>query len=108
MGFQFTRRRTYSSRDESVRSTSVRNNDKGIRGVGGVADKEAYTVHIISQRQCFVARRLSSFDGAVFGLHNMYMHLFSFYPQASDVDKTHSLVPAIVHQSIYLDIHSGD
>jgi hypothetical protein len=31
--------------------------------MGGVADKEAYTVHIIniiSQRQCFVARCLSS------------------------------------------------
>jgi hypothetical protein len=41
---------------------------KGIRGVGGVAGKEQYTVHTIntiSQRQYFVARRLSSCVGDV-------------------------------------------
>jgi hypothetical protein len=46
---------------------------KGIRGAGGVADKEAYTVHtinIISQRQYIVARCLISV-GNVFGLHNI-------------------------------------
>jgi hypothetical protein len=45
---------------------------KAIRGVGGVADKEAYGVHtinIISQQQYFIARCLSSCVGNVFGLH---------------------------------------
>jgi hypothetical protein len=42
---------------------------KGIRGVGGVADKEAYSVRtIVSQRQFFVPRCLISFVGSVFGL----------------------------------------
>jgi hypothetical protein len=47
---------------------------KGFRGVGGVADKEAYTVHtvnIISQRQYFVARCLISYVGNAFGLHSI-------------------------------------
>jgi hypothetical protein len=42
--------------------------------VGGVADKEANTVHIfniISQWQYFVARRLISFVGNVFGIRNI-------------------------------------
>jgi hypothetical protein len=46
---------------------------KGIRAIRVVADKEAYTVHsinIISQRQYFVARCLSSYAGNVFGLHS--------------------------------------
>jgi hypothetical protein len=46
----------------------------GISGVGGVADKEAYTVHtinIISQRQYFVARSLSSYVDNVFGLRSI-------------------------------------
>jgi hypothetical protein len=44
---------------------------KGIRGVGGVADKEAYTVHTInitSQWQYFVACCLNSYASNVFGL----------------------------------------
>jgi hypothetical protein len=51
---------------------------KGIRGAGGVADKEAYTVHtinIISQRQYFVARCLSSYVGNVFGLHSICIYI---------------------------------
>jgi hypothetical protein len=50
-------------RGESVRSRPFRSKRQGIRVVGGVADKEAYTVHamnIISQLQYFVARCLSS------------------------------------------------
>jgi hypothetical protein len=42
-----------------VRSTSIEVKDKGIEEVGGVADKEAHTVHainIIPQRQDFVDR----------------------------------------------------
>jgi hypothetical protein len=57
-----------------VHSTSVRNNGKGIRGVGGVADLEACTVHIvniISQRQYFVARCLSYYVENAFGLHSI-------------------------------------
>jgi hypothetical protein len=46
---------------------------RGIRGAGGVADKEAYTVHtkknIISQRRYFVAQSLISCVDNVFGLH---------------------------------------
>jgi hypothetical protein len=73
---------------------------KRITGVGGVSDKEAYTVHtinIISQWQYFVSCCFSSYVGNVFGLHNTYMHLFPFYPQASDIGKTHSLVPGAVY-----------
>jgi hypothetical protein len=47
---------------------------KGIRRVGGVAVKEAYTVHpfnIISQRLYFVAHSLSSCVGNVFGSYSM-------------------------------------
>jgi hypothetical protein len=47
---------------------------KGIRGVDRVADKEAYTVHIInniSPQQYFVAHCLISYVGNVFGSHNM-------------------------------------
>jgi hypothetical protein len=47
---------------------------KGIREMGEVADKEAYTVqtiNIISQRQYFIARCLSFYVGYVFGLHSM-------------------------------------
>jgi hypothetical protein len=50
----------YSSRDETVRSTSIRIG-KGMKGVGGAAGKESYTVqttNIFSQRQYFVARCL--------------------------------------------------
>jgi hypothetical protein len=45
---------------------------KGIKGVGEVADKQAYTVHTIntssSQQQNFVARYFSSCVGNVLGL----------------------------------------
>jgi hypothetical protein len=47
---------------------------KGIIGVGQASDKEAYTVHssnIITQRQCFVPRCLSSFVGNVSCLHSI-------------------------------------
>jgi hypothetical protein len=73
----------------------------GIRRVGGVADKEAYAVHtinIISQRQFFGPSCLSSCVSNVIGLHSSYKRLFPFYPQASDVDETHSLVPGIVNR----------
>jgi hypothetical protein len=46
----------------------------GIRGLEGGAGKEAYTVHttnIISQRQYFAARCLSSYVTNVFGLHSI-------------------------------------
>jgi hypothetical protein len=51
---------------------------KGIRGVGGVADKETCTVHtinIISQRQCFVTRCLISCVCNVFGLYSICVFL---------------------------------
>jgi hypothetical protein len=57
------------------------------KGIGGVADKEAHTVHsfsIISQQQYFVARCLISYIGTVMPLVYI-VHVFSFYPQASDV-----------------------
>jgi uncharacterized membrane protein len=44
--------------------------------MGEKADQEAHTVHtknIISQRQYFVARRLSSYIGNVFGLHSIFV-----------------------------------
>jgi hypothetical protein len=47
-------------------------NGKGIRGAGGVACKEARTIHTINitcQQQYFVARCLGSYVGNVFGLH---------------------------------------
>jgi hypothetical protein len=46
----------------------------GSEGLGGIADKEAYTVHttnISSQRQCFEARYLSSYVGNVFWLSSL-------------------------------------
>jgi hypothetical protein len=62
--------------------------DKRIRGVGGIADKEAHTAHtikIISQRQYFVARCLISFFGNIFGLlHSIRIR----FPSTS----THKLV----------------
>jgi hypothetical protein len=64
---------------------------KGTRGVGGVADKEAYAVHtinIISLRQYFVARCLSSYVRNALGLRSICV-CFAFCPQASDVGKTH-------------------
>jgi hypothetical protein len=60
----------------------------GIRGVGSV-----HTVNIVSQRQYFVARSLSSYVDNVW--FTQYMHLLS-YMQASDVGETHSLVPTTV------------
>jgi hypothetical protein len=65
--------------------------------LGGVADKEAYTVHTIniaSQRQYFVVRCLNSYIGNVFGLRSK--GLFSLYPQVSDVGETLVLAPATV------------
>jgi hypothetical protein len=59
------------------------------------ADEEAYTVHtinIISQRQYFIAGCLSSCVGYVFG---SLVYAFVFI-QASDVGKTHGLVPGTV------------
>jgi hypothetical protein len=46
---------------------------KGIRGMEGVADKEAYAVHvdIISQWQYFVACHLISYVSNAFGLHSI-------------------------------------
>jgi hypothetical protein len=69
----------YSRRGETVRSTSLEVKGKGIRGV---ADKEAYTVHttnIISQRQYFVVRCLTSYVGNVFGLHTVCVFLLYTY-----------------------------
>jgi hypothetical protein len=55
-----------------VRSTSVRSKKgKEFRGVGGVTDKEAFsvlTINIIFQQQYFIARYLSSYVGNVFGM----------------------------------------
>jgi hypothetical protein len=70
----------YSSRDESVCSAFVRNKRQGIRDVEVATDKEAYTVHttnIISHRQYFVARCLSSYIGNVFGLHSICVRFLS-------------------------------
>jgi hypothetical protein len=56
---------------------------KGIRGVGAVADKEAYSVHtvdIISQRQYFAARCLVSYVGNMFGLHSFIVCFFFLLP----------------------------
>jgi hypothetical protein len=68
----------------------VRSKRQGDHRGGRVADKKACTVHttnIISQRQYFVARCLSSYVGNVFGLHSICVCL------ASDVGETHSSVP---------------
>jgi hypothetical protein len=49
-------------------------NGKGIRGLGGVAGKEAHTIqtmNIISRRQHFIAPCLSSHVGNVFGLRRV-------------------------------------
>jgi hypothetical protein len=48
--------------------------DNGIRGVGGVAGKEACCVHatnFISRRQYLVACCFSSYVGNIFGLHSI-------------------------------------
>jgi hypothetical protein len=53
---------------------------KGIRGVGGRADKEAYTVYtinIIFQREYFVA--YVSFPVSMMSLVTEYVRLYSFY-----------------------------
>jgi hypothetical protein len=64
-------------------------------------------INIISQRQYFAARCLSSYVGNVFGLHSICA-LFSFYPQASDVGETHSLVPStIIHLLKYGKVNFG-
>jgi hypothetical protein len=71
------------------------------KGIRGAADKEAYTVHIIniiSQRQYLAARCLISNVGNVFGLHSILF--FSFYPQASDVGKTHRFAPTTEHTCV--------
>jgi hypothetical protein len=71
--------------------------DKGIKAVGGIADKEAYTVHttnIVSQRQYIVARCLSSYVGNVFGLHSVCVSFL--LPAASDVGKAHRFDPTTV------------
>jgi hypothetical protein len=63
----------YCNRGEYVRLRTLEVKGKGIRRVGGRADKGAYTVHttnIISQRQYFVARCLIS-SVNVFGLHSI-------------------------------------
>jgi hypothetical protein len=53
---------------------------KGIKGMGGVGDKEAYTLHninIISQLQYFVARCLGFYVGNVFGLYSIFVCFLS-------------------------------
>jgi hypothetical protein len=67
---------------------------KGVRCVGGIADKEAYThraINVISQRQESVAPSHSYCVGNVFCLRSGF-----FYPQASDVGKTQIFSPTIV------------
>jgi hypothetical protein len=62
----------YSSQEESVCSISARSKRQWDHG--GVADKDACTIHtfnIISERQYFVARCLSSYVDNVFGLHSI-------------------------------------
>jgi hypothetical protein len=66
-------------------------NGKGIRGARGVAGKEACTVHttnIISQWQCTVARRVSSYVGKCLW--------FAQFVQGSDVGEKNGLVQATV------------
>jgi hypothetical protein len=66
----------YCSRGETVRSRSVRS--KVIREVGGVADKEVFTVHtinIISQRQYIAARCLMSWS-VMFFVCTVYAFVF--------------------------------
>lgn len=65
---------------------------KGIRGVEGLAEKEAHAVHtisIISHPQYFVSRCLICVDN-VLPLRSICV--FSFYPEASDVGKPTSSV----------------
>jgi hypothetical protein len=74
-----------------VRSTSVRSKWQGDHRVGGVADKEAYTVRTINFffPAAVLCSSLSQFlcrKGLWFAF---YMCLFSFCPQATDVGKTH-------------------
>lgn len=57
---------------------------KRSRGLGEVADRKAYNVHainIISSRQYFVARYLSSHVGNDAGFYTQYVRLFSICPQ---------------------------
>jgi hypothetical protein len=74
-----------SSRDESVRPTSVRIKKAMVsEGLGGATDKEACPVcplNNISQQHHFVARCLSSCVGNVW--FTKEMRLFSFCPLAS-------------------------
>jgi hypothetical protein len=70
---------SYSSLDESVRSTSVANKRQGDQRGARSADKEAYTVHsanIISEQQYFVARCLCSYVGNVCGLRSFHAFVF--------------------------------
>jgi hypothetical protein len=72
---------------------------RGWAKLGGVEVKEAYTVdpvNIIFQRQSFAACCLSFYVGNVFHLHSICMLLVSYWPQASDVVETRSLVLATV------------
>jgi hypothetical protein len=58
-----------------VRSRLLAVKGKAIIG-GGIAGKDAYTVHtinIISKRQYFVARCLISSVNNIFGLHSMFV-----------------------------------
>jgi hypothetical protein len=62
-----------------------------------VVDKEAFSVHKHYFPAAVLCNSLSQFYvGFVFGLHSRLMRLFSFYPQASGVGETHSLVPGAV------------
>jgi hypothetical protein len=69
---RFLQHRLFCSRGEYKRSRSVVSKRQGYQRVGGVADREVYTVrsiNIISQRWYFVARCIISSVGKVFGLH---------------------------------------
>jgi hypothetical protein len=72
-------------------------NGKGIRGVGGAADMEAYTarrINFISHWQCRVVLCLISCVGNVaFRSARVW---FSFYPKGSDISKAHGLALAAV------------
>jgi hypothetical protein len=85
---------------------SVRSARQGNRAAR-VAGKGAFTVqtiNIISQSQYFVACCLISYISYA---SVVYMYLFSFYPETSDVGEMHSLALAAVPQNLSTGIEAN-
>jgi hypothetical protein len=68
------------------------------KGTRGVADKEAYTVHVLTLFPSGSPLVFAfSVPVSVMYLDYIVYALFSFYPQANDVSETHALVPGTAH-----------